>query len=51
MADKCDIYLKNLRVHLVASFDMGQYRVAGEKRANQSFLTQHQPLLDESVTL
>ena len=35
MADKCDIYLNNVRVeHVVASFDLGQYRVAGVKRAN-----------------
>ena len=50
MADKCDIYLNIVRVeHVVVSFDLGQYRVAGEKRASLSFLTQHQPLLDGQI--
>ena len=50
MADKCDIYLNNVRVeHVVASFDLGQYRVAGEKRANMSFLTQCQLLLNGQI--
>ena len=50
IAYKCDIYLNKVRVeHVVAFFDLGQYRVAGEKIANMSFLTQHQHLLDGQI--